>query len=586
MTDLRQPEAMLRNKIMQLFSKMIYRLQEHSLDVTLARAGVIKHDQVHAGSSLDHTATTSNSTSIRNTTRTATATSSSTANSFDILCLDSKERLYLILKQYDWLKEFFHLFPQHFYENSFQFVHRIPPKKLPVKVKVVGLGIGGSLAVSGLKKVGIECVTGYDKRCRNGPRSVTSRFQNASWRAYDIAEGMLDEEAFGHLQQYQQRIHVLSEEDGRERIMSADRVQIILGDAVDSALASAERFGADLRFGCDLDCFYKTAGDDADKDTDADEDEDTDIVALFAGAGTSEMVPGLKDEMQIFSWPNLTSACRLWLEIKLSEKKDSYTARNVEVGAEKWHFTIESSRNTKEDIIRIRHNLIAKYNWNSQKLKDAGASDSEMECELAEFNEQLAKVDRLVSSVEENKEEREDDHQQRFDYIFTNAPDNEHNRAKLQSARERGNVVIDGDYKVNIKIASNSMIDSSPLTNCENRDKLLEQFSTCVIVTGGDACVPPNPMAAYGATLACEFAAMLVQLGVAHGHLNAILSGLKKAEDVDPKWFEVLEELKLLFNQYYNVRGLSENYFQWMQTLICNFYSLPPMDSESCNVTN
>ena len=64
MTDLRQPEAMLRNKIMQLFSKMIYRLQEHSLDVTLARAGVIKHDQVHAGSSLDYTATTSNSTSI------------------------------------------------------------------------------------------------------------------------------------------------------------------------------------------------------------------------------------------------------------------------------------------------------------------------------------------------------------------------------------------------------------------------------------------------------------------------------------------------------------------------------------------
>jgi hypothetical protein len=88
-------------------------------------------------------------------------------------------------------------------------------------------------------------------------------------------------------------------------------------------------------------------------------------------------------------------------------------------------------------------------------------------------------------------------------------------------------------------------------------------------------------MAAYGATLACEFAKMLVQLSVAHGHLNAIMSGLEKLVNdvaVDPKWLEILAELKLLFNRYYNARGLSENYFQWMQTLICNFYSLPPMD--------
>ena len=102
-----------------------------------------------------------------------------------------------------------------------------------------------------------------------------------------------------------------------------------------------------------------------------------------------------------------------------------------------------------------------------------------------------------------------------------------------------------------------------------------------MIVTGGDACVQPNPMAAYGATLACEFAGMLVQLAVAHGHLNAIIDGLKIAdvgEDrCNPEWSASLEELKGLFNEFYDARGRSENYFQWMQTLLCNLYSLPPM---------
>jgi hypothetical protein len=43
---------------------------------------------------------------------------------FDLFCLDAKERLYLLLNQYGWLQEFFRDFPEHFYENSFQFVHR------------------------------------------------------------------------------------------------------------------------------------------------------------------------------------------------------------------------------------------------------------------------------------------------------------------------------------------------------------------------------------------------------------------------------------------------------------------------------
>ena len=279
--------------------------------------------------------------------------------------------------------------------------------------------------------------------------------------------------------------------------------------------------------------------------------------------------------MQMHTWNNLSSKCCLWLEIKLSDKKDMYTARNVEVGAEKWHFTIESARNTKEDIMRIRDNLIAKHDWNTKVLGDKDASDSEKKEELKEFQQQVAKIEGLLDSVEEKKEE---EHEQRFDYIFTNAPDNEHNQTKLKFARENGNVVIEGGYQVDIKIASKSMIDAS--TNAQK--KLLEQFSTGVIVTGGDACVPPNPMAAYGATLACEFAAMLVQLSVAHGHVNAVIAGLKNTMDasgcvdVDPELLELLEELKSLFSQYYDAKGLSENYFQWMQTLICNLYSLPP----------
>ena len=105
---------------------------------------------------------------------------------------------------------------------------------------------------------------------------------------------------------------------------------------------------------------------------------------------------------------------------------------------------------------------------------------------------------------------------------------------------------------------------------------------------GGDACVPPNPMAAYGATLACEFAEMVVELAVSHGHCNSILSELENVkssavdtdtddrQNVCKEWKVKVKELKILFTQYYDARGRAENYFQWMQTLICNLYSLPP----------
>jgi hypothetical protein len=92
---------------------------------------------------------------------------------------------------------------------------------------------------------------------------------------------------------------------------------------------------------------------------------------------------------------------------------------------------------------------------------------------------------------------------------------------------------------------------------------------------------------------ACEAAGSFVRLAVAIGHLNAILAGneimaqvmlIDKEEvtknvqelDYDSEWIKTeLNEMKSLFTRYYQARSRSENYFQWVQTLICNMYSLP-----------
>ena len=154
LTDLRTEEDRIRSAILRLSSKLVYAFHDHTIDATLARAGILQDDRVHAGSSLDQ----------------------QRQESFDLFCLDSKERLYMTLQRYGWLEDFFRLNPQHFYENSFQFVDRIPDKKLKCRVRVVGLGIGGSMAVSGLAKAGIDTVVGYEKRDETGTRGVTSRY--------------------------------------------------------------------------------------------------------------------------------------------------------------------------------------------------------------------------------------------------------------------------------------------------------------------------------------------------------------------------------------------------------------------------
>ena len=135
--------------------------------------------------------------------------------------------------------------------------------------------------------------------------------------------------------------------------------------------------------------------------------------------------------------------------------------------------------------------------------------------------------------------------------------------------------------------------------------EILARFSTNLIVTGGDGCVPPNPLAAYGATLACEAASMLVHLAVARGHVKAILLGLVRCffsllimcltnvstfylwchffeknqndEHVHKDLFSPNEigTLNSLFTEFYDARSRSENFFQWVQTLLCNLYSLP-----------
>lgn len=522
MQRLRRDEEVVRQQILEATSELVYKFHEHTLKATLARAGILHDKRIHAGSSL------------------------SRAESFDIFCLDAKERLYLILQNYDWMQDFFRLYPLHFYENSFQFVERIPAKKLKVKVNVVGLGIGGSMAVSGLAKAGIE-VVGYEKRQEHGPSSVGSRYQNASWRAYDVASKLLDEEAYEELTRYRQQFNV-QYEDGSTGVLVSDRVQIILGNAIEHSIASAKRYGATLKFGT--------------QNVTEEMKQGCDIVALFSGAHTSEIFPEIKPEMNIMSWDDIQSDCKMWLRIKESEKDNFFCVRGGEVGAEHWHYRIESARDTVGDIERVRNCLQSLYD---RDIRKAERDEAKKEAVHARYEAQLKQLDEVQFAVEGGKTTGG-----RFDYIFTNAPTNDHNRAKRDEDAKDGSIVLEGGYKVEVKMASNSKITAKPV---------LEKFKTDLVVSGGDACVPPNPQAAYGATLACEAAEMVVQLAVGVGHINAILEDMKKMTDfVGEEWIHEMRQLKTLLSEYYNTRGRAENYFQFVQTLICNLYSLPPFE--------
>ena len=578
LSDLRREEERIRTHLMKAISRLVYQFHDHTLDATLARAGILSDDRVHAGSSLEKRSNDNDD------------------KFFDLVCLDAKERLYLILQHYGWLQDFFRHYPHHFYENSFRFVDRIPHKKLRCRVRVVGMGIGGSMALSGLAKHGIDSVVGYEKR---DAASATSRYQNASWRAYDVAERLLDDQAYQHLLQYRQRIHI-HHDDGTEQIVTSDRVQIILGSAIEAAQESAQRYGAQIRFESTLPLVPQQSSNDDDKDTEEkndndDNDDDTeevDIVALFAGAHTCRMVEGLADVMGIHEWPDLDSSCKMWLRITESEKTGDYCTRGGEIGAEHWHYTIESARNTPADVTRVRHNLdrqyqraIKKSTTNSKSDADnnnnnnGAAQDQEQKQQQQEeqrlidkYEKQSAQLDKVLRAVEETG--------CRFDYIFTNAPDNEHNLSKRESVGHDGTVVLDGGYTVEIKMATQAIVKKEASAvdaqADESRTSLAGLLGGGLVVLGGDACVPPNPLAAYGATLACEAADMVVKLAVAYGHINSILAALQDSPTKKDDWIADVLAVKEMFADYYNARSLAENYFQFVQTLICNLYSIPP----------
>lgn len=532
LNEMRVQEEAVRSELFQRISKLVYELNEEAVNATLARAGIKKDNRIHPGSSLQ------------------------SEKDLDLLCLDAKERLYMILKNHDWIKEFFLKYPQHFFENSFSFVENIPPKSLPVKVRVVGLGIAGSTAVSGLAKNNVEKVHGYEKRPEHGPRSATSRYQNASWRAYDVAQQMVDDQAFQHFLENRQRFNVTFD-DGTTEIRSSDRVQIILGSAVASALESARRYGAELQFSCDTSDFYNPTGEGL---------EESDIVALFCGAHTANLAPGLSDALGIHSWPELDSECRMWLRMEPSEHTEPFCTRGGEVGCENWDYTIHSARSNIQDAQRILDNIgtgnessipykksLAKVLRRDQELLGL---DTKVTDELVEehFQKQLAQTLTVIEAAKAL----------RFDYIFTNAPWNAHNLTKRNAAP---NVVLDGTYTVEVKLAARSTV--------MNNKELLKAFGTRLIVCGGDACVPPNPQAAYGATLACEAAGVLVRLAVTTGHLNSIRNNLKEFKNME-ELVDRVEDIKTLMNMHYEARCKSENYFQWVQTLISNVYSVPP----------
>lgn len=523
MQRIRRDEEAIRQKAMESLSVLIDKFHEHTVDITLARAGILHDKRVHAGSSLDRT------------------------DSFDIFCLDAKERLFLLMKNYGWLQDFFRLYPLHFYENTFQFVDQIPPKKLKVKVNVIGLGVAGSMTMSGLAKAGIDAV-GYEKRNEKGTRSVGSRYQNASFRAYDVASKLLDAEAYEELVRYRQKFTV-QYDDGTSGMVSSDRVQIILGHAIEQALASAKRYGARLKFGVE--------------DVISEIQDGCDIVALFTGAHTAEIFPEIKPEMNLMSWDDISSDCKMWLRIKPSDKTDFYCTRRGEIGAENWDYTIESARHSIDDIVRVRNCLKCQH---AERMRRAeNADESKKQSLIKKFHAQLKQLSDVQTAIEEGQTPGD-----RFDYIFTNAPTNDHNISKREEAAKDGSIVLEGSYRVDVKIAENAKFTSVEVT---------DKFNADYVVCGGDACVPPNPQAAYGATLACDSANLVVQLAFAVGHINCILEDMVKMKEfVSDEWIQEVMDLKDMLSDHFNACLRAENYFQFIQTLICNLYALPPRD--------
>jgi hypothetical protein len=397
-----------------------------------------------------------------------------------------------------------------------------------------------------MAKHGID-VTGVEKRER-----PSSRYQNASWRAYDTAQDMVDDEAFQELVRHRQRIVMpaASTDKGgaggtsQNVVTFSDRVQIVIGHAIDTAIMSARRYGARLCIGKESEGVGPANG------SAASGEAEYDICAVFCGAHTSKSFPVL--DLKVHSWPELESTCKMWLQVQPIAKTDqdededasNSCTRHGEIGAEHWHFTISSTRHSEKDLDRILYNLDLQF----ARIPTPSADETD------KYRQQRERVATVLEQLRSNAIRS-------YEYTFTNAPANPHNLAKREASRDK--IAIDGGYSVPVQIATQSSFADSAAQ---------KEFRSKAVVCGGDATVPPNPLAAYGATLACEAAFSTVQLSIAFGHLNAIATCM-----VDhPGWCEKVHELKALFLLHYEARSRAENYFQFVQTLLCNLYSLPP----------
>lgn len=148
MRELKADELQVKNLIEQKVSALVYEFHSHTIDATLARAGITTDDRF-APPLPSPSPPPSSSSSGSYEANHKSAIMGPTAD-LDLRCLDAKERLYMLLQKYNWLEDFFRTYPHHFYENSFSFVSRIPPKPLLCKALVLGLGVGGSMACSGV----------------------------------------------------------------------------------------------------------------------------------------------------------------------------------------------------------------------------------------------------------------------------------------------------------------------------------------------------------------------------------------------------------------------------------------------------
>jgi len=459
---------------------------------------------------------------------------------FELACLECKDRLRCILENYGWLDDFFRYNPAQQHQDSFRFTSRIPPKPGKVKVDVLGMGIGGGFAASGLAKAGCD-VSAFEKRSEG---SVGSRYQTASWTMYESAKTLLDEEGYDELNKYRQTIN-FEHPDGATSVFEANRCTIVLGGAVDTGVRSARRCGADVHFE------FKDYIGHRDELREKGEDEEPDIVAVFCGAHTAKIFD-VQEEMGYMEWPETKSDCYLWLSMKESEHNEEFTARKIVTGDEKWCYSISSARDEMVDIHRAIGNVKRQQAIEKAKL-DASNTSEDVN---GKYEKQMKRLESVQKSMEEGSTNR-------YDYIFTSAPKNPINDQKLMKAEEDGLLVVQNDY---------SVIPTFSLKTTFTEGKMTEKFGSKVVVCGGDSTVAPNPLAARGATVASENAMALVKMAVAMGHIKVMMEDLQY-HNADAAWMAEMDKLKALLPLYFDALSLSENFVQWTQTIVCNLCS-------------